>query len=215
MSYTEVTNSINSLKTQTNAVNFAKNRAAGNDTVNQDVFLQLMVTQLQNQNPLDPMDNTEFLSQQAQFSQVTALQDMKDSLTKYGDALLNMNSSMIGTSSFSNAVNVVGKEVTVVDPDDTTSTITGVVEAVKITDEGSVLLSINGREISVDNIKSVSNTTSTPTTDTSSIVDALKSTDVKTTLKDTARDLINDVLTNPKLRAVAADLIDTLAGKLL
>lgn len=41
--------------------------AAGNTTETQDVtgkdeFLQLLVTQLQNQDPLDPMDNTEFLS---------------------------------------------------------------------------------------------------------------------------------------------------------
>jgi len=213
MSYAEITNSINSLKTQTNAVNYAKNKAAGNDTVNQDVFLQLMVAQLQNQNPLDPMDNTEFLSQQAQFSQVTALQDMKESLTKYGDALLSMNNSMLGASSFSQAMNVVGKEVTVVDPDDTSATITGVVDSVKITDEGNVYLSINGREISVDSIKAVSNT-ATSSNGVSSVVQALESSDVKTTLKNTARDLLDDVLNNPKLRAVASDFIDSLAGKL-
>ncbi|MEZ4523627.1 MAG: flagellar hook capping FlgD N-terminal domain-containing protein [Thermomicrobiales bacterium] len=33
----------------------------------QDAFLQLLVTQLQNQNPLEPMDNFEFISQVAQF----------------------------------------------------------------------------------------------------------------------------------------------------
>ena len=213
MSYVDVTSTINSLKTQTNAVNYAKNKAAGNDTVNQDVFLQLMVTQLQNQNPLDPMDNTEFLSQQAQFSQVTALQDMKESLTKYGDALLSMNNSMLGASSFSQAMNVVGKEVTVVNPDDPTTTITGIVDSVKLTDEGEVYLSVNGKEVTADSIKSVSNGTTSSNT-ASSIVQALESSDVKTTLKNTAGDLLEDVLNNPKLRAVASDFIETLAGKL-
>jgi len=209
MSYAEITNTINSLKTQTNAVNYAKNRETGNDTVNQDVFLQLMVTQLQNQNPLDPMDNTEFLSQQAQFSQVTAMQDMKESLTKYGDALLSMNNAMLGTSSFSQAMNVVGKEVTAVNPDDPSTTITGIVDSVKITDDGNVVLSVNGKDISSDSIKSVSNATTSSTGTTSSTTDA------DTTLKNTAKDFLSEILANPKLKSAASNLIEKLAGDLI
>ena len=36
--------------------------------ISMENFLTLFVTQLQNQNPLDPTDNTEFMSQLAQFS---------------------------------------------------------------------------------------------------------------------------------------------------
>lgn len=39
----------------------------------QDVFLELMITQMQNQNPLDPQDNSEFVAQLAQFSSVEGL----------------------------------------------------------------------------------------------------------------------------------------------
>ena len=38
--------------------------------ISMDSFLTLFVTQLKNQNPLDPTDNTEFMSQLAQFSYV-------------------------------------------------------------------------------------------------------------------------------------------------
>ena len=91
MSYADVTSSINTMKTQTNAVNYEKNKASNNNELGQDVFLQLMITQLQNQDPLDPMDNSEFLSQQAMFTQVNTLQEMNENLTSYGDALLSMN----------------------------------------------------------------------------------------------------------------------------
>ena len=49
MSYADVTSSINTMKTQTNAVNYEKNKASNNNELGQDVFLQLMITQLQNQ----------------------------------------------------------------------------------------------------------------------------------------------------------------------
>ncbi|MBQ1940469.1 MAG: flagellar biosynthesis protein FlgD, partial [Selenomonadaceae bacterium] len=38
------------------------------DYISKDTFLQLMVKQMQFQDPLDPMDNSEYLSQLAQFS---------------------------------------------------------------------------------------------------------------------------------------------------
>ncbi|TBU83387.1 flagellar biosynthesis protein FlgD [Pseudomonas daroniae] len=43
-------------------------------------FLQLLVTQLNNQNPLDPQSNTEFVAQLAQFSSVESLQSLNASM---------------------------------------------------------------------------------------------------------------------------------------
>lgn len=45
----------------------------------QDAFLKLLTTQLQNQNPLNPTDNTEFLGQLAQISTVSGIQSLNDS----------------------------------------------------------------------------------------------------------------------------------------
>lgn len=203
MSYADVTGTINSLKTQTNAVNYEKNKANGNDTVNQDVFLQLMVTQLQNQDPLDPMDNTEFLSQQAMFSQVTTLQEMNENLTKYGEAILSMNSSSLGATSLTQAMNFIGKEVTATSPDNKDETITGKVESVKVTDKG-IIFTINGKEVSSELIHGVNGT---PTQD--------ETVSEEESLKDSAKDFLSDVLKNPKLKTAATNLIDKLAGQLL
>lgn len=51
----------------------------------QDAFLKLMTTQLQNQDPFEPMDNGEFLSQIAQFGTVNGITDLKDSFGNFAN----------------------------------------------------------------------------------------------------------------------------------
>ncbi len=45
-------------------------------------FLRLLVTQLKNQNPLDPMDNREFLSQLAQFNALEQMQGLNERIAE-------------------------------------------------------------------------------------------------------------------------------------
>jgi len=54
--------------------------AAGGDALDQQDFLMLLTTQLKNQDPLKPLDSTQFVSQLAQFSQVSGVQEMNASL---------------------------------------------------------------------------------------------------------------------------------------
>lgn len=51
-----------------------------NDTLDQTSFLKLMTTQLQTQDPFDPVDNTQMVAQMAQFSQVAGVAEMNVSL---------------------------------------------------------------------------------------------------------------------------------------
>lgn len=50
------------------------------DGLDRNAFLTLLTTQLQNQNPLDPMENEAFVAQLAQFSQLEATTQMSSSL---------------------------------------------------------------------------------------------------------------------------------------
>lgn len=51
---------------------------AANDDLDRDAFLRLLVLQLQNQDPLDPVSNHEMLSQLAQFSALEQLNNLTD-----------------------------------------------------------------------------------------------------------------------------------------
>jgi flagellar basal-body rod modification protein FlgD len=57
-------------------------KARSNEEVSQDEFLQLLVTQLKNQDPLEPVKNEEFAVQLAQFSQLGELVKVNENLTK-------------------------------------------------------------------------------------------------------------------------------------
>lgn len=72
-----------------------------------DDFLKLLVTQLQNQDPLNPADNQEFAAQLAQFSSLEQLTEMNDSMS----ATLESN-KLIGELINNNvAANFLGKDV--------------------------------------------------------------------------------------------------------
>jgi flagellar basal-body rod modification protein FlgD len=54
-----------------------------------DQFLSIMTTQLQHQDPLEPMDNGEFLGQIAQFGTVTGIENLNDSFKTFSSAITN------------------------------------------------------------------------------------------------------------------------------
>jgi flagellar basal-body rod modification protein FlgD len=80
--------------------NTANQSASSGGTIDKYEFLLLFVTQLQNQDPLDPMENTELASQTAQFASLEQLQNMNDNiinLQKYQSAIFDENAvSFIG-----------------------------------------------------------------------------------------------------------------------
>lgn len=67
-----------------------------------DSFLQLLVTQMKNQNPLDPQDNTAFVAQLAQFSSLESMQNLTSTVdsiaTNYKSSQALQASSLVGRS---------------------------------------------------------------------------------------------------------------------
>jgi flagellar basal-body rod modification protein FlgD len=100
-------------------------------------FLQLMTTQLQAQDPTKPMDNSQFASELAQFSQLSATQDVDTNLQTLSSNL----SSGMQTSQVLNSANLVGRQVLV--PSNSVSYSGSAVNgAVNVTTAGDVQVSI-------------------------------------------------------------------------
>ena len=72
--------------------------------LDRDAFLNLLITQLQNQDPLNPTDSVEFTAQLAQFSSLEQLGNVNDNLKQLQDFQASINNSQ--------AVSLIGKEIT-------------------------------------------------------------------------------------------------------
>lgn len=111
-------------------------------------YMKLLVVQLQNQNPLEPLDNNEMASQLAQFSQLSQLETMNSS---FAEALTAAERTY--------ANSLIGKEVSfVAETQDGTSDITsGTVEQVINDYEGQVALISGDYVIGLEDVISVKN----------------------------------------------------------
>lgn len=115
-----------------------------NSVIGKDAFLQIMIAKLANQDPLSPTDDTEFLSQLAQFTTLEQMINMTDTLTTQ------------------QGFDMVGKYV-IAEYDG--SYITGRVDSV-IYDSGEIYLDVGGALVSMDKIKEVLAEAYKPETDT-------------------------------------------------
>lgn len=95
------------------------------------MFLKLLVTEMQNQDPTAPMDSTEYVAQLASFSNVEQGVQLNSKL----DLLLQQ-------AELTQATSLIGKTVTSLD-----GTLSGVVDQVRITDDGIVAYLESGDEI--------------------------------------------------------------------
>lgn len=89
----------------TAATNTAASNAATANALGQQDFLTLMLAQLKNQDPMQPMENGEFLAQLAQFSTVSGIEKVNDTLESLGDGMRDFR--------ISTAANLLGHEVLV------------------------------------------------------------------------------------------------------
>ena len=105
-----------------------KPKTTGNDSLNKDAFLNILVAEMQYQDPLQPSSNTEWVSQMASFSQIEELQGMSETITEQS------------------ATDLVGRKVIIAASENTTGEVnyvTGEVECIERQSDG-VYLSVNG-----------------------------------------------------------------------
>lgn len=90
--------------------NTAKSSTGNPSTaVSKNDFLKLLIAQMKNQDPLNPMDGTQYVSELAQFSSLEEMQNMNDNL----NTSINANYTLTQSINNTLAANLIGKEVKV------------------------------------------------------------------------------------------------------
>ncbi len=109
-------------------------------------YMKLLVTQLQNQNPLEPMDNADMTTQLAQISQLQQLEGVNTSFGKVLDSVQRGYASSL-----------IGKDVsfTVSAADGSVETRTGKVEEVAIGADGQISLVVDDQKVNLADVLSI------------------------------------------------------------
>lgn len=105
-------------------------------------FIKMMITQLQNQDPMEPAKNQELLAQMSQIGQLQSATSLQDSLK--GLVLQNQ----IGS-----AGNLIGKMVEGADANQ--ESISGLVSSVRVTKDGVFLELDSGKELALNNVTNI------------------------------------------------------------
>lgn len=120
---------VNTVGSSTSTLNSSSQTSS--TTINYDNFLQLLITQMKNQDPTDPMDSAEYMAQLASFSQVEQSVAMNTKLD-----------SLLTASALDNADAIIGRTITSYD-----GTVSGTVSSVKIYSDGAIATLSDGQEV--------------------------------------------------------------------
>jgi flagellar basal-body rod modification protein FlgD len=110
-------------------------------TLGKDDFLKLFVTQLQNQDPMSPQDNSQFMAQMAQFSTLEQITNLATATQQMGFA-----------GQVSQSVALIGKTVGYINADG--QAVSGVATGVEI-DNGAILVNVGSDQVQPAAIRTV------------------------------------------------------------
>jgi flagellar basal-body rod modification protein FlgD len=117
--------------------------SASAPTLNQSQFFQLLLAQMQNQDPLQPMDSSDFVTQLSQFSQLQTAQQLNTTMANF-----------VAMQGMSQGAALIGKPVSY---DPGTGVLTkGTVDSVAIDNAGNVTLQVGGQSVALSQIRSIS-----------------------------------------------------------
>ncbi|KRE83183.1 flagellar hook capping protein [Paenibacillus sp. Soil766] len=128
-----------------NTGNNAKTKDKNSTTLGKDDFLKILITQLQNQDPTQPLQDKEFIAQMAQFTSVEQLTNMASEM-KLMRQSLGFVSGLIGKS-----ISWTGTDSSGIETE-----MSGIVDSITFKD-GNQYATVNGAEVSLDKLKKIEN----------------------------------------------------------
>ena len=111
-------------------------------TMQMDDFLQLLTAQISNQDPLEPMKDTEFISQMANIASLEQMEQFSKGFETFADSQKDMVAQAY-----------LGRQVNVTDGE---RSISGVVDAVDKAEDGQISVQVNGQFYNPQDITRVS-----------------------------------------------------------
>jgi flagellar basal-body rod modification protein FlgD len=126
------------------------NSAVSNNTVGSkknfelktEDFIKMMITQLQNQDPMEPAKNQELLAQMSQIGQLQSATTLQESLQ-----------GMVAQNQIGSAAGLIGKSVDGLDPND--DPVSGVVTSVRVEKDGVSLELDSGKTLPLGRVTSI------------------------------------------------------------
>jgi flagellar basal-body rod modification protein FlgD len=164
-----VASTTNSNGTNNNSATSGLGAAAG---LGKDDFMQLLIAQLKNQDPMKPMEDKEFITQLAQFSSLEATEKLNTQLEE-----------LLGSQSLVQAAALIGKQATAKLP--TGETLTGTISEVRMLN-GQPTVILNGQEVD-SSLITVLNAGASSTASAASAASRTATTTPPTTIPTTAR----------------------------
>jgi flagellar basal-body rod modification protein FlgD len=113
--------------------------SSSSNTMGMEDFLQLLTTQIANQDPLEPMKDTEFISQMANVASLENQQKFTQSFTEFAES-----QSQVATQAY------LGRKVTI--ETDSGERKSSVAEAVERSDDGQITVTVDGKAYPIANI---------------------------------------------------------------
>lgn len=127
--------------TATTTKNSTKSTSAGMEGLGQDAFMTLLLAQMKNQDPLKPMEDTDFIAQLAQFNSLSQLTELNKTMKE-----------IMAAQTLTQGSALIGKTVTGLASDG--STVTGLVSSLRLAN-GEVTLEVDGQDLPLESVKSV------------------------------------------------------------
>ena len=125
-----------------NNVNSKNQIASSKFNLKAEDFIKMMVTQLQNQDPMEPAKNEELLAQMSQIGQLQSSAQLQESLK-----------TMVLQNNIGSAGNLIGKKINGLDAKG--AAVSGIVTAVRVEKDQVSLDLDNGQAISLSNVVSI------------------------------------------------------------
>ena len=152
----QITNMKNATS-QAEAAEKAKN-GVKNDMTDKNMFLKLMLKQMEYQDPTEPTSNEQWLSQMAQYSSLESAQNTQTAIEKLSSLVRDLSDAYSTSAGITQTLNLLGKEVTIIDPEDKTgeTKITGKVDEASF-EKGVGAVTVNGKAYPIAYITSVKN----------------------------------------------------------